>query len=329
MPGAFDIVMDSRKELVNKIISMMESGYYFNSPEWDRSVFLPHNPLSKCIYKGGNRLRLMVASMEAGYTDSRWATLKQYKDKGYFPKKGEHGVLCEKWIFTCERTVVSEEGIKEKVIEELERPQVSYFRVFNALQIQGFPDYIKPKTVDTTVFGMADRLINTSECPVKEENQGRAYYSPGKDIIMLPPRVYFKDDISFVKTLLHEMGHSTGHPDRLNRDLSGTFGSPQYAKEELRAELGSLFCCTDLGLSLRGEHYEDHSDYLKSWIGDLKDDYNELFRACADAEKISQRIKQNYQREYELNPFMEEQIPDRTADKKIHGGKQPIRNPGL
>lgn len=312
MPGAFELVMDSRKELVNKITEMMRSGYFFNAPEWDRKAFAPHNPLSKCTYKGGNRLRLMVTAMDQGYTDPRWATLKQYADKGYFPKKGSHGILCEKWIFTQEKTVITDDGRKVKEVIELERPKVAYFKVFNAQQIQNFPEYIKPKSIesDTDIFQMADRLINVSECPIEEKSQDRAYYSISNDKIVLPMRETFKDDISFVKTLLHEMGHSTGHPNRLNRPMKGSFGTPEYAKEELRAELGALFLGADFGLPLSGEHYEDHSDYLKSWVAALEDDYNELFRACADADKISLRIKENYGKRYELSPAIEQDIPD-------------------
>uniref|UniRef100_UPI003AB8D337 YodL domain-containing protein n=1 Tax=Blautia sp. TaxID=1955243 RepID=UPI003AB8D337 len=96
---------------------------------------------------------------------------------------------------------------------------------------------------------------------------------------------------SFIATLIHEMGHSTGHASRLNRTFGTRFGDPDYAKEELRAELGALFTETDLGVDPSAEVLEDHSDYLKSWIGALRDDPNELFRACADAEKISEHIK--------------------------------------
>ena len=82
--------------------------------------------------------------------------------------------------------------------------------------------------------------------------------------------------------------------------------------EELRAEIGALFTETDLGIHLAGEHYEDHSDYLKSWIGVIKDDYNEFFRACADAEKISDRLIGNYTKKYELPvPAEPDEVPDR------------------
>lgn len=94
--------------------------------------------------------------------------------------------------------------------------------------------------------------------------------------------------------------------------MGGVFGSESYAKEELRAEIGALFTETDMGIHLTGEHYEDHSDYLRSWIGVLSNDYNEFFRACADAEKISERLVGNYTKKYELPVLMATaEIPER------------------
>lgn len=323
--SAFSIVMEHRRELVEKIIRLMKEGNFFrNQEEWSRYALRPHNPLSKVTYKGGNRLRLMQMVVEQGYTDPRWATLKQYREKGYYPMKGEHGVLCEKWIFTKEKVIRDENGKKRKLVEELENPQVSYFKVFNGEQIQDFPKYQPPEMEETEITRLIDDFMQSSECPITELAQPRAFYSPSADRVVLPLREYFKDEVSFAKTAIHEMSHSTGHPSRLNRDMSGMFGSPSYAREELRAELGALFIEADLGIRLDGEHYEDHSDYLKSWIGALEKDYNELFRACADAEKISQRLMENYARvnHLELIPVMDDipenqkKITERGAAKK-------------
>lgn len=309
MSGAFDIVMGQRKELVEKMVDLMQQDNFFNNMRmWNKGALRPCNPISNVKYRGGNRMRLMVAALEHSYKDPRWGTLRQFQSKGYSIKKGEHGIPCEKWIFTREKTVIVN-GVKEKVQEKLENPVVSYFTVFNAEQIQDFPPYIQGEKKETELSREADKLISTSECPVREVAQESAFYVPAKDIIFLPPRNFFKDDVSFVKTLLHEMSHSTGHESRLNRKLDNKFGEPDYAKEELRAELGSLFTEIDLDISLQGKHYEDHSDYLKSWIKAIKDDYNEFFRACADAEKISGRLIENYCKQYELKKQIQTEIP--------------------
>lgn len=315
MSSAYDIVMENRRELVRKVIDMMKQGYFFNAPEWDRAMLCPQNPLSKVRYRGGNRLRLMHTVVEKGYTDPRWATLNQYRKKGYYAKKGEQGILCEKWIFTKEEIIVNEGQEKEKIIVELERPQVSYFKVFNAQQIQDFPVYQEQRSSSKELEKLIDEMILSSECPVYELAQNRSYYSPSRDQIVLPLRETFKDMESFGKVVFHEMGHSTGHPSRLNRKMGGFFGSPDYSMEELRAELGAMFIESDLNIQLKTENYQDHSDYLKSWLEELEADPNELFRACADAEKIAEYLVGNYEKKYQIPRVLPEEIPDK---KGIH-----------
>ena len=298
MASAMEVVKEDRKALVEKIIGMMKQGYFFNKEEWDRAALRPQNPLSNVQYKGGNRLRLMTMVVEHGYTDPRWATARQYAQKGYYIKKGEHGVLCEKWIVEKQKKVKDQDGRDIYETVQLDRPQVSFFRVFNAEQVQNFPNYNGKECTEPDLDKLIDQIISTSECPVRELAQERSYYDPAEDEITLPLRSTFKDRTSFAKTVLHEMAHSTGAASRLNRPFDGVFGSEGYAKEEMRAEIGALFTEADLGIHLAGEHYEDHSDYLKSWIGVIKDDYNEFFRACSDAEKISDRLIGNYRKKY-------------------------------
>ena len=325
MAGAFAIVMGERKALVDRIITMMkrDGGFFHNASEWDQAALRPQNPLSKVWYRGGNRMKLMAIVTEKGYRDPRWATAKQLFEKGYHIRAGEHGTICEKWIFEKEKKTRDKYGNIVKEVVRLDRPQVMFFRVFNGEQVEDFPEYVPPERVeDKTQLGkMIDQIIDTSECPVLEAAQDRAYYSPSQDKIVLPLRGMFKDEESFAKTVIHEMGHSTGHPDRLKRPLRGIFGSAEYAKEELRAEIGALFTEADLGILLKGEHYEDHSDYLRSWISVLEDDYNEFFRACADAEQIAKRLVGNYTKKYELKMEVEG-LPDR--DMELAGPEKTV-----
>lgn len=319
MAKAFDIVMDSRKELVNQMIEMMEKGYVFTTPEWNDAALRPYNPISDAVYHGGNRLRLMNAAAILKYTDNRWMTAKQLAKAGYKRKEGARGVLCEKWIFEKETKVENPDGTIEIITEELEHPKVAFFTVYNASQVIDFPELKEPPFIAGEAAELADRMIEVSECPVREMIQDQAFYRPASDEIILPPRAYFKDDVSFCKTLLHEMSHSTGHKTRLNRDLSGGFGSESYAREELRAEIGALFTEADLGVHLEAEHYQDHSNYLHSWINVLKNDPNELFRACADAEKISQRLMGNYQELYYVaKPETLEKKPEQEVHRMQH-----------
>ena len=96
------------------------------------------------------------------------------------------------------------------------------------------------------------------------------------------------------------------------------FGSLEYVKEELVAELGSVFQQGDLGIKLEGEHFQDHSNYLKSWIGALKEDYHELFRACIEAEKGSQFLYSNYlEREKEQVKDLQEKLENKPLTKPL------------
>lgn len=300
--NAYEIVMESRRKLVEQVISNMKKGYIFTEKKWDAQVLAPQNPVSHVRYKGGNRIRLIQQVVEKGYQDPRWMTRRHLQEQGYYIKKGEKQTICEKWIFTKKEKYLDEDG-QEKVREvELEKPMVSYFGVFNAEQIKDFPPLVQQEDQElseTMKIGMD--CICSSECRIIECAQPEAYYAPGLDKIVLPLRQMFKDEESYVATVLHEMVHSTGHHSRLNRNIENPFGSIEYAKEELRAELGSMFLKADLGISMQGEHFQDHSNYLKSWISVLEDDYNELFRAASDAERASIRIMDCYQ-EYKKSP---------------------------
>ena len=325
MAGAFEKVMDARHAIVQDMVAMMEKGYFHNRDEWDRAALRPGNPISGVWYKGGNRLRLMMAVMKHRYTDPRWATARQFNEKGYYIKKGEHGIPCEKWIFTKNERSVDENGSTVYREVELEYPQVSFFTVFNAQQVDGIPPFETQPVQESDLTVLADQLLDVSECPVHMLAQERAFYSPALDQIILPLRSMFKDEESFIKTYLHESSHASGHPSRLNRDLSGSFGSESYAREELRAELGALFTEIDLGLSLKAEHYEDHSDYFRSWVGALNKDVNELFRACADAQKISERLIGNYTRKYELKQDHAMDVIPEKAEMKEQKSELQVR----
>lgn len=327
MQGAYETVMESRKQLVDEILKNLEKGYIFSEAEWDGRLLRPHNPLSGAWYRGGNRLKLMRAVVCNSYTDLRWMTFKQIEKNGLHLKKGSKGVLCEKWIFEKEVKRENARGEWELVTEELTYPMVNYFYVFNGQQVEGLPELIvNPKLQEEDeLLSLANDFLKASERPVKELGQDRAYYSPLYDEIVLPLRTSFKNAESFLGTLIHEQGHSTGHKDRLSRDLTGGFGSKSYAREELIVELASIFVEADLGLATKPEHFNDHTNYLGSWIKALKDDPNELFRATAAAEEISERLLKNLSRVREVEveaPRMETVQPEkRNTQKKNRGGR--------
>lgn len=301
MANAYDIVMEERKKLVEKIIENMEKGDLIFKRGWDVSLLRPQNPVSEVMYLGGNRLKLGMEAVLNDYKDPRWVTFAQAKANGWNVKKGEKGTRCEKWIFTRTVKEKDENGKIVEKEEKLDKPFPTYFTVFNAEQIEGIPPLELITADKEQTYEIAEDFIASSECPIKELAQEQAFYSPSKDEIVLPLREAFKSKEAFLRTTLHEMGHSTGHESRLNRDMSGVFGSESYAKEELVAELCSIFTQARLNIKLEGEHFNDHTAYLKSWIGALKNDPSELFRAATKAEEASKRLYNNYlEREKEI-----------------------------
>ena len=143
-------------------------------------------------------------------------------------------------------------------------------------------------------------IIKASPCPVIETPNDEAFYLPGADKIYVPQRNQFTNVESFCRTLLHEMGHSTGHPSRLDREQCGLKQNRQkYAFEELIAELSSVFTANAIGLDLRGvdddkplsgdevDAMSNSAAYLKGWASQLKDPGGELLKAATRASKAT------------------------------------------
>ena len=121
-----------------------------------------------------------------------------------------------------------------------------------------------------------------SNLNIEIKNSSEAFYSPKNDYVGIPSISLFDSVDNYYSVLLHELSHATGHETRLNRDLSGTFGSESYAKEELIAELGSVFLCSYLNIqsSIR------HEAYLKSWLSAIKAEPKLLWKSASEAQKI-------------------------------------------
>lgn len=118
----------------------------------------------------------------------------------------------------------------------------------------------------------------------------RAFYRTDTDEVHLPERADFKSTQEFYSTALHEIGHSTGHESRLNRDLSGRFGSEDYAMEELRAEIASIFMEQDLEIEPSEGRLQNNAAYIQSWKEEIKENPNALFTAITDADKIAKYV---------------------------------------
>lgn len=291
-----------RKAVTERLIGMLESGTAPWQKPWDAGIAAmnrPHN-FNGRPYHGVNALMLWCTAIDKGYEDSRWLTFKQVNKLGGHVNKGEKAQIVEYWQWENE-VENPETGEKEKV--PLEHPKVYRAAVFNADQCTGLPK-LRRQAQKWSPVERAENIIAANGVLVTHNTDGSAFYSPGGDFICLPPRESFATVDAYYSTLLHEVGHSTGHPTRLNREFGGQFGSEGYAREELRAELASTFLCGELGIATTGSD-EQHAAYVKSWVSALKNDYNEIFRAAADAEKICNYL---YEREKEYLQLKEQGI---------------------
>ncbi|EJU9617961.1 TPA: zincin-like metallopeptidase domain-containing protein [Pseudomonas aeruginosa] len=274
--------------VAEKLIEQLKAGTAPWQKPWAAGEFgsMPMNPTTGNRYKGINAIQLMMQ----GRSDPRWMTYNQAQDQGAQVRKGEKSTMIQYWKFTEERIkkdeagkpVLDEKGEKVKITVALERPKCFHAYVFNAEQIDGLPA-ITRKEQTWDAIERAEHILAASGARIMHAPGDRAFYRPSTDSITMPERGQFASADRYYATALHELGHWTGHPSRLDRDLSNPFGSEGYAKEELRAEISSMILGDELGI---GHDPGQHAAYVGSWIKVLQEDPMEIFRAAADAEKI-------------------------------------------
>lgn len=292
---------DYRQILTDRLIEQIESGTAPWQKPWDAKAGiprLPYNPTSGKEYRGANSLYLSMY----GRGDPRWCTYKQAVAEGWQVRKGEKGALVEYWKFYDEQPAVDDRGRpivdpetgKQKTISvQLERPQRFRAVVFNAEQMDGVPELVKgPRMYEWDPMERAEQILSSSGATIFHDQNDRAYYTSARDEIHMPGRDQFDSPQGYYSTALHELGHWTGHESRLDRKLGNGFGTPDYAKEELRAELASYFLADKLGIPHEAGGLDQHAAYIKSWVKVLKDDKDEIFRAARDAEQITEYVLQ-------------------------------------
>ena len=192
------------------------------------------------------------------------------------------------------------DGKPIKVNVKLEKPRVFSSVVFNAEQIEGLPELEVKTLPEWQRHERAEKILQNSGVPIHHDQYDDAYYCPATDSMHLPARNQFETADSFYAVACHELAHSSGHSSRLNRDMTGRFGDESYAKEELRAEIGSLMLGDELQI---GHSSGQHAAYVDHWVKVLQNDPKEILRASRDAEKINTFLMElEHQKFSELNP---------------------------
>ncbi|MFF5380917.1 ArdC family protein [Pedobacter suwonensis] len=278
-------------QVAEKVIDALRQGTAPWQIPWDSSgmpLLLPYNFQSGNRYKGINALSLLMAGRE----DPRWMTYRQAEESGMQVRKGEKSMLIQ-FVKTKDeqlkrdssgKVIYDELGKPLKETRELPHAIIRNAYVFNAAQIEGMPKLEKEKPGNQwEPIERAEKLITSSGAVVHHQYSANAFYDLKKDSITLPYKDWFSESGKYYATLLHELGHWTGHPERLNREMGGGFGDPLYAREELKAEIASMLLGQELGIGHDpGQHYA----YVESWISILKNNPFEIFLAAMDAERI-------------------------------------------
>ncbi len=278
--------------VAENIIKKLEQGtapwqkpWNSNSPAFE----LPYNAITGNRYKGINSLSLLSADRE----DPRWMTFNQASAKGWNVRKGEKATLIQ-FVKTHEfvskrdeqgKPILDEQGKPVKAKVGLGRAIITTAWVFNAQQIDGIEPLVKSEATQFQWDSIqrAENIIQASGADITHKTGNRAYYSPALDSITMPLREQFDAPDKYYATVLHELGHWTGHKDRLDRSMVDSFGTEGYAREELRAEIASMLIGQELNI---GHDPGQHIAYVDSWIQILRDTPFEIHAAAADAEKI-------------------------------------------
>jgi antirestriction protein ArdC len=274
------------QEITDRIIAELEQGRAPWAQPWGGAgapLGLPRNAATGRQYSGINILILWCAVAERGFTAQSWLTFRQALAVGAHVRKGEKGttvVYAHRFIPYRERTRAAEAGDEPEAI-----PFLKHFTVFNTDQCADLPADIAPPpepAAENLILPQAEALIRATGADIRIGGN-RAFYVPSEDYIQVPPPAAFFEPVNFHRTVFHECGHWTGHVSRLNRDLSGGFGSSSYAREELCAEMTGAFVCAALSIvpTVR------HADYLGSWLEVLREDDRAIIRAASAASKAA------------------------------------------
>ena len=325
-PSKVDAALQRFAEMLIKRMEEMQKDWHKGWIGGGSMFGLPQN-ISGRTYEGSNAFLLFLHTASNGYKAPVYMTYGQLHKEGAHVLKGEKAVPVFKWGFSIkdkDGKKVTEEEFNNMTDDEKKeckrRPFLKIYPEFNIDQTNmsevnkekydAVVSQFRKTDVPTITDGMyvnkaIDRMMEKQEwvCKIQYDKEEKgAYYNPSKDIVVLPtkaqfrihpddPEECFKDGQEYYGTALHEMAHSTGHPSRLDRLKPAAFGSPEYAKEELVAELTSAMVGNTLGFDRRIS--DNNVAYLQNWTSALRKEPKFIVSVMADVNKASRIIIEN------------------------------------
>lgn len=266
------------KMVTDRIIAQLNQGIIPWEKPWTGISSGAYNRITKKPYSLVNQMILEH--------NGEYATFKQWSNLGGKIKKGSKSEFVVFWKIQ-KKTETNDKG--EEVTKSY--PILRYYNVFHISQVDGVEPLEKPEWNNVESIKEADRIISEyvkrtglSFC---EEVSNRAFYSPSMDKVVVPMKEQFKHSNEYYATTFHELTHSTGHESRLNRLYRGrdaAFGSEEYSKEELVAEIGSATILNMLGIETE-RTFRNNVAYIQSWIQVLKNDERFVVSASSKAGK--------------------------------------------
>ena len=278
-------MFDIYQAVTDRILNALETGVAPWAQPWDGRTILAECAISHVSGKPYSLLNQLLLLKPGEY-----CTFKQVKDAGGQVKKGAKArfVVFWKWVN------VEDENDPDKVSQI---PFLRYYNVFHIEDCEGIEakwSGINVKRYATEPIEAAETVFtdytSRENITVKIGDSARAFYRPADDMIRLPGIDQYKNAEEFYSTAFHEATHSTGHEKRLNRLVkAASFGSDDYSKEELVAELGSCFICAQLGISTETA-FRNSAAYVQGWLYAMKNDKRLIVSAAGAAEKAAKLI---------------------------------------
>ena len=280
------VIKKYREEITQKLIEALQDGTAPWIQPWNGSSS-PVNAVTNKKYNGTNNIALsLIGEKYDNGADPRWCTFKQAVAKKWHIKKGAKGTKISYWSI-IEKNPIGEQDDEEQLKDSWLMQRI--YVVFHASQIENIPEYIHETLSPEQCCIKADRIIADMSADIRHGGF-EAFYNRSEDYIQVPKKEHFKTLSGYYATVLHELTHWSGAPSRLGREKGKMFGDEKYAREELVAEIASMFLSSETGIAMTDEHFKNHAAYISGWISLLKNDNDAIFRAASEASKAAEFI---------------------------------------